>query len=59
MASTEFTALDFFNIDELFTEEERMVRDTVRQWVTDKVVPIIDEHFAAGTFPTELFPEMG
>ncbi|MHC5019998.1 MAG: acyl-CoA dehydrogenase family protein, partial [Planctomycetota bacterium] len=38
---------------------ERMVRDTVRQWVTDKVVPIIDEHFAAGTFPTELFPEMG
>lgn len=59
MATTEFTALDFYNIDELFTEEERMVRDTVRQWVTDKVVPVIDEHYAAGTFPTELFPEMG
>lgn len=59
MATSEFTALDFFNLDELLSEEERMVRDTVRQWVTEKVVPIIDGHFERGTFPTELFPEMG
>ena len=47
---------DLYTIDHLLSEEERMVRDTVRQFVGERVVPIIGEHFEAGTFPRELVP---
>ncbi len=50
---------DLYNIDHLLSEEERMVRDTVRQWVRERVMPIIGEHFEAGTFPREIIPEIG
>ncbi|HVB75153.1 MAG TPA: acyl-CoA dehydrogenase family protein [Ktedonobacteraceae bacterium] len=51
-------ATDLYNIDRLLSEEERMVRDTVRKFVTERVMPIIGEHFEAGTFPRELIPEI-
>ncbi|MEI7555195.1 acyl-CoA dehydrogenase [Candidatus Chlorohelix sp.] len=51
-------ATDLYNIDHLLSEEERMVRDTVRHFVQQKVNPIIGEHFEAGTFPRELIPEI-
>src|SRR2546430_12354991 len=47
-------ATDLYNIDHLFSEEERLVRDTVRKFVQERVLPIIGEHFEAGTFPREL-----
>src|SRR5437868_1202620 len=50
------SATDLYNIDYLLSEEERMVRDTVRKFVRERVLPIIDEHFEAGTFPRELIP---
>src|SRR5258706_10169200 len=53
-----FQALDLFDIDALLSEEERLVRDTVRAFVSDKVLPIRDGHFRAGTFPTDLVPAM-
>jgi glutaryl-CoA dehydrogenase len=49
-------ATDLYNIDHLLSEEERMVRDTVRKFVSERVLPIIAEHFEAGTFPRELIP---
>src|SRR3989440_3105277 len=49
-------ATDLYNIEYLLSEEERMVRDTVRKFVQDRVLPIIGEHFEAGTFPRELIP---
>ena len=49
-------ATDLYNIDHLLSEEERMVRDTVRKFVSERVLPIIGEHFEAGTFPHELIP---
>ena len=52
------SATDLYNLDHLLSEEERMVRDTVRQFVRDRVLPVIDEHFEAGTFPRELIPEI-
>src|SRR6266581_2752630 len=55
-------ATDLYNIDYLLSEEERLVRDTVRKFVRERVLPIIGEHFEAGTFPRELIPaiaEMG
>jgi glutaryl-CoA dehydrogenase len=50
--------VDFYDIDDLLTDEERLVRDTVRQFVRDQVDPIIEEHFEAGTFPKSLIPLM-
>src|SRR5437588_694565 len=52
------SASDLYNIDSLLSEEERMVRDTVRKFVNERVLPIIGEHFEAGTFPRELIPEI-
>ncbi len=49
---------DLLNLDSLLDEEERMVRDTVRRFVREKVNPVIGEHFEAGTFPRELIGEM-
>jgi glutaryl-CoA dehydrogenase len=49
-------ATDLYHIDYLLSEEERMVRDTVRKFVNERVLPIIGEHFEAGTFPRELIP---
>ena len=52
------SALDLFNVDSMLTEDERMVRDTVRKFVREQVLPIIGEHFEAGTFPRELIPQL-
>jgi glutaryl-CoA dehydrogenase len=53
-----FRALDFYAVDEALSEEERLVRDTVRAFVSEKVVPVIERHFREGTFPVNLIPEM-
>jgi glutaryl-CoA dehydrogenase len=53
-----FKGVDFYRIDELLNDEERMVRDTVRRFVEERVLPIIDKHFEVGTFPRQLIPEM-
>jgi glutaryl-CoA dehydrogenase len=54
-----FRGVDFYDIDELLNDEERLIRDTVRAFVDEKVMPTIGKHFRAGTFPTELIGEMG
>src|SRR6185312_10695409 len=50
--------LDFYNIDSQLSEEERAVRDSVRRFVNDKVLPIIGKCYVDGRFPKELIPEM-
>jgi glutaryl-CoA dehydrogenase len=54
-----FEGLDFYNIGAMFSDEERMVRDVVREWVSEQVIPIIEGHCRDGTFPFELVPQMG
>jgi glutaryl-CoA dehydrogenase len=54
-----FEGVDFYKIDELLSEEEIQVRDSVRAWVEERVLPIIEKHYEAGTFPHELAREMG
>jgi len=51
--------VDFLGIDDLLSGEERLLRDTVREFVTDKVKPYIAEWFEDATFPRELVREMG
>jgi glutaryl-CoA dehydrogenase len=57
MAPT-FQGVDFYNTDGLLSEEERAVRDAVRAWVDDHVIPIIGEHYLQGRFPKTLIPAM-
>ena len=54
-----FDGVDFMEIDSLFSDEEIAVRDTIREFVSDKVIPIIEKHNREGTFPAHLIPEMG
>ena len=49
---------DFYSIDSSLTEDERAVRDTVRQFVDDRVLPVIGDCYIDGRFPLELVPEM-
>jgi len=55
---TNINVYDYYQIDELFSEEERLVRDTVRNFVTDKILPIIEDHYEKAKFPVELIPEI-
>jgi glutaryl-CoA dehydrogenase len=51
---------DFLGIDRLLSDEERDIRDTVRAFVRDRVLPNVGEWFEQATFPTsELAPELG
>src|SRR5215212_6109788 len=51
--------LDFYDIDSALSEEERAVRDSVRRFVDERVLPIIGDAYVQGRFPKELIPEMG
>jgi glutaryl-CoA dehydrogenase len=50
---------DFLGLDALLTEEERAVRDEVREFVRERIKPNIKEWFEKATFPKELVPEFG
>ena len=53
-----FEGVDYYHIDDLLTEEEKLIRSTIREFVEDKVIPIIEKHYREGTFPMHLIPEM-
>ncbi len=53
-----FGGVDYYNIDTLFSEEEKMIRDTVREFVSDEILPIIEKHNRESTFPIQLVPKM-
>ena len=54
-----FRGVDYYGIEELLSEEERLARDTVRAFVDEKIMPRIAKHFRDGTFPMDLVPEFG
>jgi len=54
-----FRGVDYYGIEPLLSEEERMVRDAVRDWVEAEFLPVVTEHHRAGTFPMELVPKLG
>src|SRR6201994_1086705 len=58
-APREIRPHDFLDIDHLLDDEERMIRDTVRAFVTDQVVPYVGDWFEEATIPLELAPELG
>ncbi len=50
--------VDFMRLDDLLSQEERLIRDSVRGFVEERVLPIIEDHFQAGTFPLQLVDPM-
>ncbi len=54
-----FPGVDFLKIDSLFSEQELLVRQTARQFVDQRVLPLIRDCFREARFPRELIPEMG
>ncbi len=54
----QFTGVDYINIQSLFSEEEIMIRDTVREFVSDQIIPIIEEYNREAKFPVQLVSKM-
>jgi glutaryl-CoA dehydrogenase len=54
-----FRGVDYLLIDSLFNEEELLVRQTARQFVDDKLIPVIRDCFRDARFPSEMIPELG
>lgn len=50
--------VDFYKVDELLTDDERMVRDTIRSFVEKELLPVIEKHHREGTFPKNLIPQL-
>jgi glutaryl-CoA dehydrogenase len=50
--------VDFYRIDDLLTEEERLVRSTVSRFVDDRFLPIVADHYERASFPMEVVPEL-
>ncbi|MBI5463374.1 MAG: acyl-CoA dehydrogenase family protein [Ignavibacteriales bacterium] len=53
-----FQGVDYYNLNELLGQEEKLARDAVRAFVEENVLPIIEKHYRAGTFPMDLVPKM-
>jgi glutaryl-CoA dehydrogenase len=51
-----FEGVDFYQLDTLLSEEERAIRDTVRSWVDQHLMPVIGDCYIEGRFPKELIP---
>jgi glutaryl-CoA dehydrogenase len=50
---------DYFNLDSEFSDDERLLRDTVRSFVAKEFLPHVADHFEAGTFPLDIIPKLG
>ncbi len=53
-----FQGVDYYNIDALLSEDEVLVRNTVREFIDEKVLPIIEKHNRESTFPAQLIGQM-
>src|SRR2546430_8235078 len=51
-------ATDFYNIDSALSEDERAVRDSIRRFVDEKVIPVIGKAYVEGKFPKEIVPQL-
>src|SRR6056297_4157533 len=58
MRSDNFQAHDYYQMDELLTDEHKLVREAARAWVKKEVSPIIEEYYEKGKFPKQLIPGM-
>ena len=53
-----FPGVDYLDFDSLLTGQERLVRQTARQFVDESAIPLMRDAFNSGTFPKQLIPQM-
>jgi glutaryl-CoA dehydrogenase len=58
-ATVQYEAPDHYMVDELFTDEHKIIREAARDWVNRSVKPVIEEYFEKAEFPRALVKEMG
>lgn len=54
----QYTAPDYYLLDELISEEHLLIRNSVRQWVNNEIMPVIEDYAQRAEFPKQLFPGM-
>jgi glutaryl-CoA dehydrogenase len=54
-----FVPVDFYDVGASLSDEERRIRDAVRQWVEDRYVPIVPAAYEEARFPSEVVPDLG
>lgn len=59
MRTDQYTHPDYYLLDELLSDEHKLVRDAARAWIKKEVSPIIDEHYEKATFPIHLLGGLG
>lgn len=59
MSTDKYQAHDYYMMDDLLTEEHKLIRDTARAWVKKEVSPIIEEYFEKAEFPAQIIPGLG
>lgn len=53
-----FLGVDYYNLDSILSDEEKLIRDSVREFVSDEIIPIIEKYNREGSFPMQLIPKM-
>ena len=59
MATDLYTHPDYYNLDDLLTEEHKLIREATRAWVKQNVSPIIEDYFERAAFPEHLVKQLG
>ena len=59
MKTDQFKHPDYYHLDDLFSDEQKLIRDTAREWVKKEVSPIIEDHYEKATFPMHLLSGLG
>ncbi|PSR05848.1 MAG: acyl-CoA dehydrogenase, partial [Bacteroidetes bacterium SW_10_40_5] len=59
MATDQYQHHDYFQIDDLLTEEHHLIRDSIRSWVKKNLSPIIEDQALKGEFPDHIIKELG
>ena len=54
-----FVETDYFKIFDLLSDEEKLVKSSIREFVTLNFIPIIEEHYRSGTFPIDVISKLG
>ncbi|MDB4195667.1 acyl-CoA dehydrogenase family protein [Flavobacteriales bacterium] len=56
MKTDQFQAPDYFNMDDLLTDEHKLIRDSAREWIKKEVSPIIEDYYERAEFPKQIIP---
>ena len=56
MRTDQFQAPDYYNMDDLLTDEHKLIRDSAREWIKKEVSPIIEDYYERAEFPKQIIP---